>query len=128
MKIVSGRNYEARLSPLVKIIAFCYGSQSLEILPKVLWAGIIAEFYETGEYGVTCKFWKAYFRLRNPSSPDVVFVMKALFSVLDPQSGVETNTCFVFPHDFVLAARYLLFFFRCLPILDTPQNFCDASF
>ena len=39
MKIVSGRNYEARLSPLVEMIAFCYGSQSLEIhycsLPKV---------------------------------------------------------------------------------------------
>ena len=31
MKIVSGRNYEARLSPLVEIIAFCYGLQSLEI-------------------------------------------------------------------------------------------------
>ena len=62
MKIVSGRNYEARLSPLVEIIAFFYGSQSLEILPKVLWAGIIAEFDETGEYGVPRKFWKAYFR------------------------------------------------------------------
>ena len=51
------------------------------------------------------------FRLRNPSSPDVVFVMKALFSILDPQNRVETNTCFVFAHDFVLAVRYLLFFF-----------------
>ena len=59
MKIVSGLNYEASLSPLVEIIAFCYGSQSLEILPKVLLAGIIAEFYDTGEYGVTRKFWKA---------------------------------------------------------------------
>ena len=49
------------------------------------------------------------FRLRNPSSPDVVFVMKALFSILDPQNRVETNTCFVFAHDFVLALRYLLF-------------------
>ena len=68
------------------------------------------------------------FRLRNPSSPDVVFVMKALFSILDPQNRVETNTCFVFAHDFVLAVRYLLFFFRCLPLLQTPQNFCDASF
>ena len=61
MKIVSGRNYEARLSPLVEMIAFCYGSQSLEIhycsLPKVFWAGKIAEFYETGEYSVTRKFW-----------------------------------------------------------------------
>ena len=39
MKIVSGRNYEARLLPLVEIIAFCYGLQSLGInyylLPKV---------------------------------------------------------------------------------------------
>ena len=50
------------------------------------------------------------FRLRNPSSPDVVFVMKALFSILDPQNRVETNTCFVFAHDFVLALRYLHFF------------------
>ena len=67
------------------------------------------------------------FRLRNPSSPDVVFVMKALFSILDPQNRVETNTCFVFAHDFVLASRYL-YFFRCLPILQTPKIFCDASF
>ena len=54
------------------------------------------------------------FRLRNPSSPDVVFVMKAmkaLFSVLDPQSRVETNMCFVFAHDFVAAARYIYIFF-----------------
>ena len=86
------------------------------------------------------------FRLRNPSSPDVVFVMKALFSILDPQNRVETNTCFVFAHDFVLALRYLHFFplltyitdskefLRCLLftdgriILQTPKNFCDASF
>ena len=54
---------------------------------------------------------RADFRLRNPSSPDVVLVMKALFSILDPQNRVETNTCFVFAHDFVLAVRYLLFFF-----------------
>ena len=123
MKIVSGRNYEARLSPLVEIIAFGYGSQSLEILPKVLWAGIIAEFYETGEYGVTRKFWRAYFRLRNPISPDVVLVMKALFSVLDPQSRVETNTCFVFAHNFVLSARYLLFFFSLLTYITDSKNF-----
>ena len=50
------------------------------------------------------------FRLRNPSSPNVAFVMKALFSILDPQNRVEMNTCFVFAHDFVLAVRYLLFF------------------
>ena len=68
------------------------------------------------------------FRLRNPSSPDVVFVMKALFSILDPQNRVETNTCFVFAHDFVLGVRYCFFFFRCLPLLQTPQNFCDTSF
>ena len=67
---------------------------------------------------------------RNPSSPDVVFVMKALFSILDPQNRVETNTCFVFAHDFVLASRYLHFFplltyitdskklLRCLPFTD----------
>ena len=48
--------------------------------------------------------------------------MKALFSILDLQNRVETNTCFVFAHDFVLAVRYLLFF-RCLPLLQTPQNF-----
>ena len=70
------------------------------------------------------------FRLRNPSSPDVVFVMKALFSILDPQNRVETNTCFVFAHDFVLAVRYCFFFslltfitdstkfLRCLPFTD----------
>ena len=68
------------------------------------------------------------FRLRNPSSPDVVFVMKALFSILDPQNRVETNTCFVFAHDFVLAVRYLLFFSFLSYILQTPQNFCNASF
>ena len=52
---------------------------------------------------------RVHFRLRNPSSPDVVFVMKALFSILDPQNRVETNTCFVFAHDFVLALRFLHF-------------------
>ena len=57
MKIVSGRNYEARLSSLIEIIAFCYGSQSLELLPKVLGADKIAEFYENGAYNVTRKFW-----------------------------------------------------------------------
>ena len=51
------------------------------------------------------------FRLRNPSLPDVVFVMKALFSILDPQNRIATSTCFVFAHDFVLAVRYFLFFF-----------------
>ena len=61
------------------------------------------------------------FRLRNPSSPDVAFVMKALFSILDPQNGVETNTCFVFAHDFVLAVRYLLFFFS-LPTYITDST------
>ena len=35
------------------------------------------------------------FRLRNPSSSDVVFVMKALFSKLDPQNRVGTNSDFV---------------------------------
>ena len=68
------------------------------------------------------------FRLRNPSSPDFVFVMKALFSVLDLQNRVETNTCFVFAHDFVLAVRYLLFFSFLSYILQTPQNFCNVSF
>ena len=47
---------------------------------------------------------------RNPSSPDVVFMMKALFSILEPQNRVERNTYFVFAHDFVLALRYLHFF------------------
>ena len=68
------------------------------------------------------------FRLRNPSSPDVVFVMKALFSILDPQNRVKTNTCFVFAHDFVLAVRYLLFFFVAYLYYSLHQNFCDASF
>ena len=58
------------------------------------------------------------FRLRNPSSPDVVFVMKALFSILDPQNRVETKTCFVFAHDFVIAVRYLLF----TDVVTPPRN------
>ena len=61
MKIVSGRSYEARLSPLVEIIAFFYGLQSLginyHVLPKVFWAGNTAEFYNAGEYSVTREFW-----------------------------------------------------------------------
>ena len=61
------------------------------------------------------------FRLRNPSSPDVVFVMKALFSILDPQNRVETNTCFVFAHDFVLASRYLHFFPLLTYITDSQK-------
>ena len=61
------------------------------------------------------------FRLRNPSSPDVVFVMKALFSILDPQNRVETNTCFVFAHDFVLALRYLHFFPLLTYITDSNK-------
>ena len=61
------------------------------------------------------------FRLRNPSSPDVVFVMKALFSILDPQNRVETNTCFVFAHDFVLASRYLHFFPLLTYITDSKK-------
>ena len=67
------------------------------------------------------------FRLRNPSSPDVVFVMKAmkaLFSVLDPQSRVETNMCFVFAHDFVAAARYIyIFFFSLLTYITDSTKF-----
>ena len=61
------------------------------------------------------------FRLRNPSSLDVVFVMKALFSILDPQNRVETNTCFVFAHDFVLASRYLHFFPLLTYITDSKK-------
>lgn len=37
-------------------------------------------------------------------------MMKALFSILDLQNRVETNTFFVFDYDVVLALRYLLFF------------------
>ena len=54
--------------------------------------------------------YRVDFRWRNPSSPDVVFMMKALFSILEPQNRVERNTYFVFAHDFVLALRYLHFF------------------
>ena len=61
------------------------------------------------------------FRLRNPSSPDVVFVMKALFSILDPQNRVETNTSFVFAHVFVLASRYLHFFPLLTYITDSKK-------
>ena len=61
------------------------------------------------------------FRLRNPSSPDVFFAMKALFSILDPQNRVETNTCFVFAHDFVLASRYLHFFPLLTYITDSQK-------
>ena len=61
------------------------------------------------------------FRLRNPSLPDVVFVMKALFSILDPRNRVETNACFVFAHDFVLAVTYLLFFSLLTFITDSTK-------
>ena len=64
---------------------------------------------------------KLRLQLRNPSSPDVVFVMKALFSILDPQNRVETNTCFVFAHEFVLAVRYLLFFSLLTYITDSTK-------
>ena len=79
--------------------------------------GKFKDRYSHSHYGkctptsVRRRSYRVDFRLRNPSSPDVVFVMKALFSILDPQNRVETNTCFVFAHDFVLAVRYLLFFF-----------------
>ena len=53
---------------------------------------------------------RADFWWRNPSLPDVVFVMMALFSILEPQNRVERNTYFVFAHDFVLALRYFHFF------------------
>ena len=61
------------------------------------------------------------FRLRNPSSPNVAFLMKALFSILDPHNRVETNTYFVFAHDFVLAVRYLLFFSLLTFITDSTK-------
>lgn len=38
-------------------------------------------------------------------------MMKALFSIIDLQNRVETNTFSVFDYDVVLALRYLLFFF-----------------
>ena len=41
------------------------------------------------------------FRLRNPSSPDFVFMMKAWISILDSPSKIERNTHFVVAHDFV---------------------------
>ena len=41
------------------------------------------------------------FRLRNPSSPDLVFVMKAWISILDSPSKIKRNTHFVVAHDFV---------------------------
>ena len=47
--------------------------------------------------------------------------MKALFSILDPQNRVETNTCFVFAHDFVLASRYLHFFPLLTYITDSKK-------
>ena len=52
---------------------------------------------------------------------DAFFVMKALFSILDPQNRVETNTCFVFAHDFVLASRYLHFFPLLTYITDSKK-------
>ena len=36
------------------------------------------------------------FRLRNSSSLNVVLVIKAIFSIFDPQNRVETNTYFVY--------------------------------
>ena len=61
------------------------------------------------------------FLLRNPSLPDVVFVMKALFSILKPQNRIERNTYFVFTHDFVLALRYFHFFPLLTYITDSTK-------
>ena len=61
------------------------------------------------------------FRLRNPSSPDVVLVIKALFSIFDPHNRVETNMYFVFTHVFVLALRYLHFFPLLTYITDSKK-------
>ena len=61
------------------------------------------------------------FRLRNPSSPDVVLVIKALFSIFDPHDRVETNMYFGFAHDFVLALRYLHFFSLLTYITDSTK-------
>ena len=66
------------------------------------------------------------FRLRNPSSPNVAFLMKALFSILDPHNRVETNTYFVFAHDFVLAVRYLLFFFVSFLYITDSTKFLQC--
>ena len=61
------------------------------------------------------------FRLRNPSSPGVVLVIKAQFSLFDLHNGVETNTHFVFAYDFVLALRYLHFFSLLTYIADSTK-------
>ena len=61
------------------------------------------------------------FRLRNPSSADVVLVIKALFSIFDPHNRVETNMYFVFTHVFVLALRYLHFFPLLTYITDSKS-------
>ena len=61
------------------------------------------------------------FRLRNPSSADVVLVIKALFSIFDPHNRVETNMYFVFTHVFVLALRYLHFFPLLTYITDSKK-------
>ena len=61
------------------------------------------------------------FRLRNPSSSDVVLVIKALFSIFDPHDRVETNMYFGFAHDFVLALRYLHFFSLLTYITDSTK-------
>ena len=61
------------------------------------------------------------FRLRNPSSADVVLVIKALFSIFDPHNRVETNMYFVFTDVFVLALRYLHFFPLLTYITDSKK-------
>ena len=61
------------------------------------------------------------FRLRNPSSPGVVLVIKAQFSIFDLHNGVETNMHFVFAYDFVLALRYLHFFSLLTYIADSTK-------
>ena len=48
-------------------------------------------------------------------------MMKALFSIIDLQNRVETNTFSVFDYDVVLALRYLLFFSLLNYIKDSTK-------
>ena len=48
-------------------------------------------------------------------------MMKTLFSILELQNRVETNTFFVFDYDVVLALRYLLFFSLLNYIKDSTK-------
>ena len=76
MKTISGSTYQTKLSSLGEIIIFCYWLQRSSVYSsmsgntwcvtmqcKSLWAGNIANSYDTREYSVTREFWSTIHRL-----------------------------------------------------------------